>query len=167
MGILKLLDKNIERWALLVFYTMLVITMVVEVFRREIFAYSSIWGEEIVRFSFIYLVWIGASAAVKDRAHIRIDVLFHYLSNRGKIILYIFGDLIMLVVAIFAFYYSFEFSWESTSVTDGLRLDKSWFSMAVPIGFALMLFRLLQSLYNDFGDLFAGREVYQGEKMFD
>jgi hypothetical protein len=31
------------------------------------FSYSSIWGEEIVRYSFIYLAWIGAAAAVKER----------------------------------------------------------------------------------------------------
>jgi C4-dicarboxylate transporter DctQ subunit len=67
------LDRNLERWALLVFYSMLVITMAVEVVRREVFSYSSVWGEEIVRYSFIYLVWIGAAAAVRERAHIRID----------------------------------------------------------------------------------------------
>ena len=38
------LDRNLERWALLVFYSMLVITMAVEVLRREVFAYSSVWG---------------------------------------------------------------------------------------------------------------------------
>ena len=62
-------DQNIEAWALLVFYTMLVVTMAIEVLRRELFAYSSIWGEEIVRYSFIYLAWIGASAAVRERAY--------------------------------------------------------------------------------------------------
>jgi TRAP-type C4-dicarboxylate transport system permease small subunit len=34
--------------------------MFIEVVRREVFSYSSIWGEEIVRYSFIYLAWIGA-----------------------------------------------------------------------------------------------------------
>jgi C4-dicarboxylate transporter DctQ subunit len=77
MEFLRNVDKNAERWLLLVFYVMLVITMAIEVLRREVFAYSSIWGEEIVRFSFIYLAWVGASAAVKERAHIRIDVLMH------------------------------------------------------------------------------------------
>ena len=47
----------------------------VEVIRREVFAYSSIWGEEIVRYAFIYLAWTGAAAAVRERAHIRIDVI--------------------------------------------------------------------------------------------
>ena len=105
---LRILDRHAERWALLVFYTMLVATMAVEVLRREIFAYSSIWGEEIVRYAFIYLVWIGAASAVKERAHIRIDVLFHYVGPRIKALLYVFGDLTMLLVAVVAVYWSLE-----------------------------------------------------------
>ena len=65
---LAALNRNAERWALLVFYTMLVATMAIEVLRREIFAYSSIWGEEIVRYCFIYLAWIGAASAVRGNS---------------------------------------------------------------------------------------------------
>lgn len=164
------IDKNAERWALLVFYSMLVATMAVEVVRREIFAYSSVWGEEIVRYAFIYLVWIGAASAVRERAHIRIDVLFAYTSDRVKALLYVFGDLVMLVVAVFAVYYSWEtvaFSWKFESVTDGLRVSKVWFLLAAPVGFTLVIFRLIQSLIRDFGDLVAGRPVYEGARLFD
>lgn len=167
---LALLDKNAERYALLIFYTMLVITMAIEVVRREVFAYSSIWGEEIVRYSFIYLAWIGASAAVKERAHIRIDVIFNYLSPRIKALLYIFGDLVMLAVAVVAVWWSMEtvaVSWKFGSVTHGLRLPLVWFLLAVPIGFSLMIFRLIQSLLRDFRDFNAGRPVYEGERLFD
>ncbi|MBS9717077.1 TRAP transporter small permease [Pseudohalocynthiibacter aestuariivivens] len=168
--ILRNIDKNAERWALLVFYTLLVATMAIEVLRRELFSYSSIWGEEIVRYSFIYLAWIGAASAVKERAHIRIDVLFHYVGPRMKALLYIFGDLVMLVIAVLALYWSFEtvgVSWKYGSVTDGLRISKVWFLMAVPIGFGLVVFRLLQSLLRDVTDLFAGRPVFEGNKLFD
>ena len=99
---LAAVDRNLERWALLVFYSMLVATMAVEVLRREVFAYSSVWGEEIVRYAFIYLAWIGAAAAVRERAHIRIDVIFEFSSTRVKALLYLFGHLVMLVVACFA-----------------------------------------------------------------
>ena len=105
---LSALNRNAERWALLFFYVLLVGTMFVEVIRREVFAYSSIWGEEIVRYAFIYLAWIGAAAAVRERAHIRIDVLMHYVSDRGKALLYILGDLVMLAVALVAIVWSFE-----------------------------------------------------------
>ncbi len=167
---LNLLNKNAERWALLVFYTMLVITMAIEVIRREVFAYSSIWGEEIVRYAFIYLAWIGAAAAVRERAHIRIDVIFNYISNRAKTILYILGDLVMLAVAVLAAYWSFEtvaVSWKFGSVSHGLRVSMVWFLMAVPIGFSLMIFRLVQSLYRDVSDLIAGNPVFEGERLFD
>ncbi len=170
MQFLKLLDRNAEKWALLVFYSMLVITMAVEVLRREVFSYSSIWGEEIVRYSFIYLAWIGASAAVKERAHIRIDVLMHYVSPRLKTLLYILGDVVMLAVAIGAMIWSFEtvlVSWEFGSVSHGLRVSLVWFLMAVPIGFTLMIVRLIQSLSRDFKSLRNGSPVYEGDKLFD
>lgn len=170
MQFLKLLDRNAEKWALLVFYSMLVITMAVEVLRREVFSYSSIWGEEIVRYSFIYLAWIGAAAAVKERAHIRIDVLMHYLSPRMKTLLYIFGDFVMLGVAVGALVWSFEtvhVSWTFGSVSHGLRVSLVWFLMAVPAGFTLMIVRLLQSLIRDFRCLRDGTPVYEGDTLFD
>ena len=167
---LSALNRNAERWALLFFYVLLVATMFVEVIRREVFAYSSIWGEEIVRYAFIYLAWIGAASAVRERAHIRIDVLMHYLSNRAKTLLYIVGDLVMLVVALIAVFWSFEtvmVSWEFGSVSHGLRVSMVWFLMAVPLGFSLMIFRLIQSLLRDFKDFASGRPVYEGDKLFD
>lgn len=170
MDILRRIDRDAERWLLLTFYVMLVATMAVEVIRRELFSYSSIWGEEIVRYSFIYLAWIGAAAAVKERAHIRIDVIMHYLPPRAKALLYIFGDLVMFAVAIIALYWSFEtvhVSAKFGSVTDGLRVSKVWFLMAVPVGFTLIIWRLLQSFMRDLRSLRDGTPVFQGDTLFD
>lgn len=168
--ILETVNQNAERWALLVFYVMLVATMFIEVLRREVLAYSSIWGEEIVRYSFIYLAWIGAAAAVRERGHIRIDVILQYVGRRVKGLLYIFGDLVMFFVAIIAFYWSLEtvlVSAKFGSVTHGLRISQVWFLSAVPIGFGLVIFRLVQSFIRDFNDLRGGRPVYEGDKLFD
>ena len=164
------LNKNAERWLLLVFYVMLVGTMFIEVVRREVFSYSSIWGEEMVRYSFIYLAWIGASAAVKERGHIRIDVLLNYVPNTVKTLLYMFGDVIMFIVALVALYWSWEavhVSWKFGSVTHGLRISLVWFLLAVPIGFGLMMLRLTQSLLRDMRSFRDGTPVYEGDKLFD
>ena len=168
--ILDALNRNAERWLLLVFYVMLVATMFLEVVRRELLSYSSIWGEEVVRYSFIYLAWIGAAAAVKERGHIRIDVLMHYVPPRAKALLYIFGDIVMFAVAIVAFYWSLEtvlVSAKFGSVTHGLRISQAWFLAAVPIGFGLMMVRLIQSFLRDISDLRDGRPVYEGDQLFD
>lgn len=169
-GWLHALDRNLERWALLLFYCVLVLTMAVEVVRREVFSYSSVWGEEIVRYSFIYLVWIGAAAAVRERAHIRIDVIFGMVSPRAKSWLYLFGDFVTVVVACFALYWSWEslmVSMKFGSVSHGLRISMAWFLAAVPIGMALLLYRLGQSIKRDISDIYHGRPVYEGERLFD
>lgn len=166
----KRLDENAERWMLLGFYAMIVATIVLEVVRRFVLSYSSIWGEEIARYAFIYLAWVGASAAVRDRAHIRIDVLLNYLSTRGKALVYLFGDLCMLALAILALYTALEsmqVSLKFGSVTHGLRISLAWFLAAVPLGFTLMTYRLVQSIWRDAGDLRRGQPVFEGTKMFD
>ena len=144
--------------------------MAIEVLRREIFSYSSIWGEEIVRYSFIYLAWIGAAAAFKDRAHIRIDVIMYYVNNRVKALLYIFGDLVTMAVACIALYWSFETVMVSAkfgSVSHGLRISMVWFLMAVPLGFSLIILRLVQSLIRDVRLLREGKPPYEGATLFD
>ncbi len=168
--ILKQIDQNGERWLLLVFYSMIVMTIAIEVLRRFVLSYSSIWGEEIARYAFIYLVWIGVSAAVSERAHIRIDVLMHYLSPRGKAFVYLLGDFVMLIVALFALFYSFETLMTSIkfgSVTHGLRIAQAWFLAAVPFGFTLTCIRLIQSIWRDWGDMRGGRSVFEGHRLFD
>jgi C4-dicarboxylate transporter DctQ subunit len=140
---------------LLVFYVMLVVTMFVEVSGAK-FSYSSIWGEEIVRYSFIYLAWIGAAAAVAS-ADISASTSSCIMSARAvKALLYMFGDLVML-------------SWPSSRSTGLLKpsrcpgnSDRSptacasrmvWFLLAVPLVLRFVIFRLIQSFLRDINSL--------------
>ncbi|MYD77384.1 MAG: TRAP transporter small permease [Gammaproteobacteria bacterium] len=162
-------DKNGERWLLLVFYAFVVTVIFVEVIRRFVFQYSSIWGEETARYAFIYLVWIGAAAAVKDRAHIRIDIIFKFLPDKAIAILYVLGDVITLIFACAALYWSLESVGTSIrfdAATHGLRMNQAWFTFAVPFGFSLILIRLVQSIRRDISDIRAGRPPFTGRKLF-
>lgn len=167
---LRYLDRDGERWLLLWLYSFIVMVIFLEVIRRFGLMYSSVWGEETARYAFIYLVWIGASAAVRERAHIRIDVILHYLPPRGVALFYILGDVLTGILAVLAIYWSFDpviVSWQYGNVTDGLRVVRAWFLMAVPLGFSIMTLRLVQSVIRDVRDLRVGRPVYTGSKLFD
>jgi TRAP-type C4-dicarboxylate transport system permease small subunit len=164
------LNRDGERWLLLVLYSFIVYVIFIEVVRRFVLLYSSVWGEETARYAFIYLVWIGAASAVRDRAHIRIDVLLHYLPPRGGAIVYLIGDLLTAVLACLAIYWSLDpvlVSIKFANVTDGLRIVRAWFLIAVPLGFAAVMIRLVQSILRDLGDLRAGRPVFTGRRLFD
>lgn len=168
--ILKWLDENGERVMLLFLYSFIVLVIAIEVIRRFVLMYSSVWGEETARFAFIYLVWIGAAVAVRDRAHIRIDVITHLLPPRGQALIYLLGDLLTVVLACLAIYWSLDpvlVSWQYGNVTDGLRIVRVWFLIAVPLGFSIMLLRLGQSIWRDLGDLRYGRPHFTGRKLFD
>ena len=168
--ILRAIDENGERYLLLPSYTLIVSTIFIEVVRRSVLSYSSVWTEEIARYAFIYIAYIGASAAIKERAHIRIDVILNVLPNRMKLILYIFGDIATLILAVVSIYMSMEsvlVSLHFDSVTHGLRVSQAWFLAAVPIGFSMMLVRILQSLWRDWSDLRANRPAFQGNALFE
>ncbi|MEX1299864.1 MAG: TRAP transporter small permease [Desulfotignum sp.] len=169
-SILSNLDQNGERYLTLPLYTLVVIAIFMEVFRRFFLSYSSIWSEEIARYAFIYITWIGAAAAIRERAHIRIDVFLPLLPDKGKAVVFIFGDIITLILALIALYWSIEpvlTSIKFGSVTHGLRISQAWFLMAVPLGFTMIIFRLIQSMKRDISDLKAGRPIFVGKKLFD
>lgn len=167
---LRAIDRDGERYLMLVFYCTIVFVIVTEVVRRFVLSYSSLWGEEVARYAFIYLGWIGASYAVKQRAHIRFDVILNLLPPRLHGYVYVFGDLATMVFACFAIYWSLhtigtllEFDAKSYA----LRVNKAWFEAAIPLGFAMMMVRLLQSLHRDVCDLRAGRAARRGTLLFD
>jgi len=169
-AIISKLNHQCERWLCLIFYSMVATTIVSEVLRRFLLDYSSIWGEEIARYSFIYLAWFGAALAVKNRSHIRIDVLLNALPNRGKAAMYLFGDFASLILAVVALWVSIGpvlTSIEFGSVTHGLRISQAWFLTAVPLGFSLIVLRLLQAMWRDVVDLREGRSVFEGNSLID
>ena len=169
-NILHNIDENGERYLLLPLYALIVVTIFMEVFRRFALSYSSIWAEEMARYAFIYVSWIGASAAIKERAHIRIDLILPVVSEKWRAVIMIFGDVITIVLAVLAFWWSLEsvlVSLKFGSVTHGLRISLAWFLAAVPLGFAMMIARLIQSIIRDVSDLRAGRPIYRGKKLFD
>ena len=169
-SLLKALDRDGERWAMLVFYAFCCIVIVQEVVRRYVLNYSSAWGEEAARYAFIYLGWIGAAYAVRERAHIRFDILLQRRGPRGKALVFIVSEIATIVFACIVLYWSLH-TIRQLLQFDGLapvlQVNKAWFEAAVPIGFALVIYRSLQGLWRDLGDLRVGREPFAGKAMFE
>lgn len=168
--VLRQLDKNGERFLMLVFYCFIVFVIVIEVVRRFVLDFSSLWGEEAARYAFIYLGWVGASYGVKQRAHIRFDILLHILPPRKQGYVYLFGEACTLVFAGFALYWSLETistQLQFGALAPALRISQVWFEAAVPLGFSMMTVRILQSAWRDIQDIRAGRDAFAGTLLFD
>ncbi len=170
LGFWPTLNAHAERYAMLVFYVFVCIVIVQEVLRRFVLNYSSAWAQETAQYAFIYLGYVGAAYAVKERAHIRFDVMINRVPPRTQGYLYIFAELCTFAFACIAVYWSMHtirqlMQFEGT--TPVLRINKAWFEAAVPIGFTLVAWRCIQSILRDARDLRAGRPAYVGKAMFD
>ncbi len=166
----QVLDDNAERYAMLLAYVFVCIVIVQEVIRRFALNYSSAWSQETAQYLFIYLGYIGAAYAVKERAHIRFDILLLRVSPRVKGYLNVFAELATLLFAVIAIYWSMHTVQQLLhfgGTTPVLRVNKTWFEAAVPIGFALVVVRCLQAIWRDVNDIKNGREVFAGKAMFD
>jgi TRAP-type C4-dicarboxylate transport system permease small subunit len=167
---LRRIDRHGERYLMLVLYCFIVFVIVSEVVRRFVLNFSSLWGEEAARYAFIYLGWIGASYAVKQRAHIRFDFLTRALAPRAAGAVFLFSELATLVFACFAAYYSLQSMITMVrfdALAPALRIPQAWFAAAVPLGFAMMVVRIIQSALRDLSRLRAGSEPYTGTLLFD
>lgn len=170
MRLLRALDANAERWAMLVFYAFCTVVIVQEVVRRFVLNFSSAWGEEAARYAFIYLGWIGAAYAVRERAHIRFDIVVQRLAPRARAALFIFTELATIAFALIALYWSLHTIAtlvKFEGVTPVLRVSKVWFESAVPIAFALVVWRSVQGIARDAADWRANRMPFAGKAMFE
>lgn len=168
--LLRNLDENAERYVMLVCYVFCCFVIVQEVIRRFVLNYSSAWAEETARYAFIYLGWIGAAYAVKERAHIKFDILLNAAPKRSHGYVYVFAELCTIAFACIALYYSMHTIrqlLQFEGATPVLRVNKAWFEAAVPIGFTLVIVRAIQGIRRDVADLRAGRPAYAGKAMFE
>jgi TRAP-type C4-dicarboxylate transport system permease small subunit len=166
----RTIDDNAERYAMLVLYVFVCAVIVQEVVRRFVLNYSSAWAEETARYAFIYLGYIGAAYAVRERAHIRFDVLLHRMPPRLHGYVFLLAEIGTLVFAGFAMYWSMQTIGQLLrfdAASPVLRVNKAWFVAALPIGFALIILRTLQAIVRDIADLRAERPVFTGKAMFE
>jgi len=55
-----------------------------QVVLRYVFNYSISWAEELTRYAIVWMSFIGAGMGIRKGAHISVDLLFVFLSERGK-----------------------------------------------------------------------------------
>lgn len=120
------------------------------VFMRYIFGVSLVWTNELAGVAFTWVVFMGASVAFKKRMHIGIDLLVKKAPSKIRFIIELVAHVLVFVFIVYMIIYGTIFSIEShEQPTSVLRIPNTYFYMAVPASFALMLvcsFRTLAQL---------------------
>lgn len=146
MKIIKLLDRHIEEFLLLILSIVMVSVISLQVAMR-ISGNSLSWSEELARYCFVWLIYIGISYGVKKQKHINIDVLLILLKGRKKLALQMIANLLFLFFSLYVVVYGYKIAETLLSfgqVSPGLGIEMGYVYLATPIGFGLTSIRLIQ-----------------------
>jgi C4-dicarboxylate transporter DctQ subunit len=127
---------------------------------RYLFNYSFSWTEEVVRYSIVWLVFIGGSIAARRGAHICMDIIVVYLPPRAKLAMAAVATAIACLFTLLITYYGVILTWSIWGYDQ--RTPAGEFPMAlafaaVPVGCALMTIRFFVA----FSAYARGRDPFQ------
>jgi TRAP-type C4-dicarboxylate transport system permease small subunit len=85
LNILKLLDDHFEEFICVILFVWVIGLIFFQVVDRYALTFVSVpWTEEIGRYSYIWMVFLGAGACTRYSAHLQVDILKGYLPEKGK-----------------------------------------------------------------------------------
>lgn len=151
---MKRLVSNIAtRWGqfetvLLALTLMVMITLaVVQIILRNLFGTSLFWIDPLNRLLVLWLAILGAMVATREREHIAVDVLKHYLTGRWLTTITKFTEVFAAFVCLIMAVHSGRFVYYE--YLDDMRTFSdlpAWpFELIMPIGFAIMTIRFAYS----------------------
>lgn len=111
------------------------------------------WTESLSQNMLLWITFLGAGTAIRERSSISIDAVPHLLSPHKRIILRavteIFSAIVCGVLAYFSISFvqdTFEFEKETIAF---LNIKEWWLTAALPCGFALLTLRLIIAAIED------------------
>lgn len=145
-------DDRLERWLMIGAYGYFCVIILVEVMLRYVFGLSTGWGEMTARYAFVFLASVAVSEAARTRDHIRIDLLPSRLKGRGRLLLYLYFDLLQIALALLVVVHATRImglQLETEQMMQSLDVNMAFAYLALPLGWGLFVLRVLRRLAQD------------------
>jgi TRAP-type C4-dicarboxylate transport system permease small subunit len=153
---LGILYNSIERKILIAILMIMVAVTFANVVMRYVFNDSFFWSEEFARYLFIWFSWLGVSAGLSDKAHLRVELLGKGLIKKGLFkvneSVALLVSLIWLTTTLIVAYYGIqiiEMQIRLAAVTPAMRIPVWIGYLAIPFSSILVGIRLIISLVNN------------------
>ncbi|WP_306152212.1 TRAP transporter small permease [Roseovarius sp. MMSF_3281] len=153
------LDRYFEEVLCTVFLSVVVGSVLLQVVMRFVFHSAAAWAEETAVYGMIFAIYLGATMAARDRAHIRISLLVARLPRALQVVSVVLADALWAGFVIFMIVQTTTYTqllFQMTYQTPGLGIEQRWIQMFIPALFCLMLFRIAQVYWRWKQDDFKG-----------
>lgn len=99
----------VENWVLVAITTAIILFSGIQIVLRNVFESGIAWVPPLLGALVIWVGLLGALIATRNNAHIKINVLTTYLSEKYRCIAFIVSHLFSAIILFILFYYAIEF----------------------------------------------------------
>ena len=149
MSILKFLDDKLEMSICVLLMSALALILGTQVFMRYVMHASLGWSEELSRYIFVWLVFMGISYGARMMRHIKIDAGLYCFPKALRPYVVILGELLFLAFALTVIYLDWQLVKKQMMIgqlSPAMRIPM-WLVYSAPlVGFSLTSIRLVQSI---------------------
>ncbi len=121
-----------------------------DVIARSWFRMTNSWISEVTVYLMGYIAFMGAAYALREGAHVSVDMLVQKLSPRPRAIVVAVADLCMVIIVLTLAWLSFQFfleAWTSNEVSDTIFSVRMWIPyLSFFVGMAWLLLVLIVQL---------------------
>jgi TRAP-type C4-dicarboxylate transport system permease small subunit len=134
-----LVNQCVEHLAALVL-TAITLFMFGNVVLRYAFNAPIAWGDEVMQFAFIWLVFIGAVAAMKSGSHFSVTFLLDQLPRPIAAVIEVMGDLTVIAICAILTWYGLQVTMLfSFQLSPSLEIPMTFVNASLPLASLLML----------------------------
>jgi C4-dicarboxylate transporter DctQ subunit len=145
--ILKFIDDKFEEVIGTAILGVVVTLVFLGVVLRLVFTSGLPWQEELSRFGFVFVCYLGASYGMKSDDHIRITFVADALPKRARKILRVLTDIIWIAFNVFVVIVSIDYylrQKDFLGLSGILKIPLHYVFLTIPVGFAMLTLRLIQ-----------------------
>lgn len=156
------LDK-IEDFCLIAMFMVMVGAIFFQVIMRYVFNNSLPWSEELGKFLFVWLSWIGISIGARRKEHIKITLLVEKFPFKAQEAAAALVELVLILICGVTLYYGIIMITAQMNIPyAGIKISTAWGYLAVVLGCGFFMLRSAASLVENIKNLHRG-----GRKDYD
>lgn len=122
--------------------------MFINVIMRYLFRSGLPWSEEVVRYTIIWITFIGIAMCARKGKHVAIDLFLSLINKKMGLILLIIINITSIFFCILMTRYSIKLVWQvssSSQVSPALGIPFYIIYLCMPLGFGLSVLRFTQN----------------------
>ncbi len=141
--VVKTIDR-IEDTCLIVMFAAMVGIIFFQVIMRYVFNNSLSWSEEMGKFLFVWISWLGIGIGHRRKEHIKITMLVDKLPYRLNKAAEALTEIILIAICGITMYYGFTMIQIQMNIPyAGIKISTAWGYLSVVLGCALFIIRAI------------------------